>query len=753
MTLQDTQTEITELNPREKPPIQALIKEMEETIMNASDYLARIQGNDDVLECYWDGQSPDGRKHMADIGEPAAPWEGASDARLPLADEILAEQKLVMLAALTAGKLNVTPMESGDAPAAALVRPVMGYMLGTVMRQEIWEEINFWADWSLGYGHAVLHICWHVEQETVEKTITAEDLLKFAINLKLDEVARQLDAAGVPQDQVPPQAIDALAAVEETRLRQLLLADERSEMLISQIQEFDAAMTHSEAQRVATALRKGEPGIYYVAREKVSRPKWEALLPFVDVFYPTETRDLQTARWIARLHWLTEVDLIARAEVEGWDEKWVEAVRKRPGHTFQIPDNYDWAFGGAGVRFTVTSEQARLARLYQVVEVFYRGAGKTGVPCLYRTILNGAVRDGYALHEPCGYKHGKMPFIALRRERRRRALTTSRGIPERAQSWQRALKLQHDAREDRTSLATAPPFVVPSNRGGARQEMGPFAQIPEKRAGSFKWLEPPRFDADVVAIQGSIIAQVDRYFGRTGEGVPPAVSMLANQLLVSNFILALSEAVEQTFQLLQQYMEPIKAARVAGMPVPFSATREEIQGRFDMRLTYDVKDLDMEFLKAKFEFLEKVLLMDTEGVVKRADLVQYIFAAVDPVLAQTVVRPAESASQNEVQDEQRNVISMALGFQVPFEMGLNFELRSKVLAEAATQNPHVASRLQVDPGFQERYKERWDFFQHQITQKKNAMIGVLGVDPTKAPVPGGNGKGAENYANTGGMPA
>ena len=48
----------------------------------------RVRDADETRYALWDGQNRDGKKHAADIGVKAFPWEGASDTRIRLADEV-----------------------------------------------------------------------------------------------------------------------------------------------------------------------------------------------------------------------------------------------------------------------------------------------------------------------------------------------------------------------------------------------------------------------------------------------------------------------------------------------------------------------------------------------------------------------------------------------------------------------------------------------------------------------------------------
>jgi hypothetical protein len=732
--------DMTHLEPREEPPIGKILTEIQQTVTDASTILGRMQQNSDVLNCYWDGQSDDGRRHQEQLNEEPFPWEGASDARIPLCEEILNEQKLTMRAAQRAGRMQAVPRESADAPAAALITPVLNYVFGTLMKEEIFEETSFLADWMLAYGHAILHPCWHEEKSIESATVTEDDLLQFGVNMGLDAVAKagmlQVDPA-TGQPTPTPDQVQQITVVTAQALRALVLDPERRDDLVAALMKFDPAMPKNEARRVATALEKGKPGLYYRPYVRESRPKWVALLPFVDVFYPVGTVSMKRASWVAMGHWLTEVELEARAEEEEWDPEWLQKVKDAgPGACVSVSGtwgDYAWAFGGAGVRSAMSYETAKGMGLYQVLEIYRRAITKAGLPWIYRLIAHGKVTDMCGSCEPSPYAHGEQPFIAFRRERRQRALASSTGIPERGQSFQDGIKFHHDTEAWRTELATTPPFTVPTNRAGGRQSMTPFAQIPEKRAGSMKWMEPPRIEVDAVGIQTRLRDQASQYFGRTAEAVDPSVTLLHSGELVEGWLQGLAEATRQTSQLLQQYMEPIKMARVAGMPVPLSATREDIQGQFDVQITFDVRDLNMEFFAKKLNYLKEVLGMDSNAVTDRSELVNYIFSAIDPQLASRVLKSDVQAGQDEIADEQHNILVISSGMTPPFKMGVNYQLRLQILQMAVQQMPNFRQALATNPKAADAFEKRWKFLQQQVTQEKNKVVGALGVDPTAPP--------------------
>ena len=161
--------------------------------------------------------------------------------------------------------------------------------------------------------------------------------------------------------------------------------------------------------------------------------------------------------------------------------------------------------------------------------------------------------------------------------------------------------------------------------------------------------------------------------------------------------------------------------------------REEIQGEYDLMLEFDVRDLDMEFVGKKLEYLEAVTRLDVSGEMDRAALVKVMVMAADPVLGAKLVRPTGEVRQKEVDDEKAAVAQMAAGVEPTIkDGGWNPQLRLQVLQETINGSPQLARRLQDenDP-FRALVENRAQAFQFQMQQQENAQIGRIGVRPVQ----------------------
>jgi hypothetical protein len=304
-------------------------------------------------------------------------------------------------------------------------------------------------------------------------------------------------------------------------------------------------------------------------------------------------------------------------------------------------------------------------------------------------------------------------------------------VPELVATQQSEIKVQRDYRSDRASLTILPPLKVPANRGKMEIVLGPAKQLPERRPGEFQWMAPPVNDMGTIEIEAATRRDVDEYFGVPRADMAPQRALLAQQDLVDTWLADMALILGQTFQLCQQYLDDIQFVRVAGgLPTPFRASRQDIQGKYDLRLDFDARTLDSEALKIKLQGLTQLIPLDTQGVIDRAGLVKFLFGSIDPNLSELLIRDAEAASQQEIDDEQVQFTKIAAGTEPPLKgEGQNFQLRLQTLQNIIQSNPAIQQRLQQDQIFAAMLNARMESFAFQVQQQQNAQIGRVGAQP------------------------
>jgi hypothetical protein len=571
---------------------------------------------------------------------------------------------------------------------------VLKWLLFQHCLDDLRREVRLAAEFRETYGLAIMAVDWQQTTRTEIKRFTIEE------------------AQMMVQESQDPNLAALLEIVMDP------LQEETAAELLGQVVPELGKVSKVRALRDKGEVEWESPYIFE------SKPVWTALEAWEDVIFPIQTFSLQRAAFVARRELLNEVELRERAAVEGWDEDWVEEAVKHKGQLKRIHLNLH------------RTDQFLFEQLRDLIEIWHvfrkENDPKTDAIRVTRSVISYHIPDKAAVHELLPYAHGMYPFVEMPRERSTRPLLESRGIPELVQTAQEEIKIQRDYRADRASISILPPVRVPANRGKFDLVLGPGVQVPERRPGEIGWMDPPRPDAGSIEVENATRFDVNNYFGRMADGVPPQMSMIHTQEMIDSYLLDMKLCVIQTMALAQQYMTPEEVSRVTGnASLAFSASPQDIRGRFDITAEFDARLLDSEALGAKLDYLAKVLVpLDSFGVIDRAGLVKYMFQAVDPNMASMLVQDIGAATQQEIEDEQGAFAKIAAGTEPPMkEGGQNAQVRLQTLQQIIQSNPAVSQRYQQDEIFRRMLDARMQAFQFQLQQSQNAVIGRVGAQP------------------------
>jgi len=686
-----------------KPDIAECISRIEDSDRYAGQYYERKATNYATRHCLWAGQSEDGRKHREALGREPFPWDGASDARVRLADAIINRNVNLLKKATLSARLQCQPVESSDAPQKVVVETVLKWLVYTHCLQNLHRELEIGANICEENGLVVYGVFW--------ERITRTEMQSLAFDALV----------AMYQEESDPALGAMLMAISNP------LEEETAAELL------EGFLPGHGTRAAVRALR--DTGVYEYENPYIFRnaPKLVALEPWEDIYFPVTACDLQSQPHVTWRELVEESELRARILTEDYDEAFVEAAVEHKGK--RLRESQWWTRGKSNVLYSEDDDER--------IEIFHqyrKEITKENAERVLCTVIHPSVPDRFGKNELIPYAHGQYPFIEIPRERTNRILLDSRGVPEILISNQEDMKRQRDYRNDRAALAINPPLRVPTNRGKLAILMGPRAEIPERRQGEIAWMAPPPYDAGSLESEKSSRRDANEYFGRMDEGVDPTEAGLAQGDMVLNWLTGFKLIFDQMLALSQQYMTDDEVTRIAGtLPAPFALDRANIQGRYDLTVEFDPMDLDNERLGAKLDYIAKVILpMDVAGVVDRAGLVKFVMSAVDPKMAEMFVRPAEAATASEAADEQDKLALLWAGIEPPLaQPGQNAQVRLGVIQAQLQANPQWAERMQGDELFGKMLGARAQSFQFQLQQQENAQIGRVGA----APVLAGGGQG------------
>lgn len=682
------------------PDIGDLLDEYNRSMVNSS------QGNlatkfDNIRFCRWSGQTDDGKKwsKWREEGNPAWPFEGASDVRLRLVDSTCNELSALLVTAYQRADINTQAANLQDLTLSTIANSLMNWVRDNKMANELRKEAELAAQYALQYGWTAFYVGWEQHISKRPQSISMEQIMGLAQQAGSEQLA-QLPMLIVEQPDVAASIVQAALGIDL-----------------------------SECKRMVKEL--AETGETSYDEEYVSRnlPTVQALKPWDEIIFPPETADLQRSRVIFRRTWMSEVELREKITTDGWDPDWVERALQQIGKSSTLyninllPTTTMLVYNGVNYN-----------NMVEVVYAYQKSLdGKA--PCIYYTVFcpqaasNRREDDAsWAIYEKLDYAHGEYPFVEFRREQLRRAIADSRGIPELAMTDQDEIKAQHDSIRDYTAFATLPPIKV-VKRIGAINKVGPGVQLPVTQRDDYTWMEPPaREPSTAFNLIKSVEMRHCAYFGVSHELVNPVRTQTLQQLLVNNWLMSWRGVFRQVFALCAQFLSPEEIAAITGgfqIPQNLSAIHNE----FDINIRFDVKDMNPDYIDKKIQFLQVISQMDAGGAIDKNALTRMMLQAVAPEVANQLIVNQAQASQQMYKDVQSDIANMLLGNEAIYsENDPAAQTKMQFVQDIMSKNPKAQAALQQDENFKALFENYVKNIQMSLMQQQNAQIGRLGVN-------------------------
>ncbi len=433
------------------PDIQELISEYRRSLYNGGN-TQDMADMDDLRYCKWAGQTNDGKKHsdMRNNGDPAMPFEGASDVRIRLIDRVINEQVALWVNSWKNSKLRVSGVTVDDGAMAASMSTLLTHVISSRLRMESRREAELLAQYANHYGWAIMDISWEQMIGLLPQT------------MRLDEIEAM--AAQLAQEEPENPAV---------RLPEAIKSGQDDDMAISMFQSVMPNASTEYVKKMVEDLRNTGVATIFVEQITKNLPRLTALKPYDEVCFPPETIELQKARVVFKRLYMSEVELRSFVKSDGWDSEAVDEALATSG-------NISWYTDPNVVQVAnlMGSQEHRSRNLIEIIYAYTKQINEEGNLCIYYTIFcPNAKSSTYFKHEKLKYAHGKYPFVELRREHIRKSIMESRGIPEILVTEQAELKAQHDAFRDRTAIETMPPILVKKRIQGINR-IGPAIQLP-----------------------------------------------------------------------------------------------------------------------------------------------------------------------------------------------------------------------------------------------------------------------------------
>lgn len=686
--------------------LHALKDAISEIRTTVADYItARRQTARGTLWCEWAGQSEDGRKRGADLGEDAEPFEGASDNRVRLAERLANEHKRQIVAAATRAAPKAVGTESSDTGGASRIETLIGWLIrnqwGSDFRRQI-ELLAWWQEVDSPAG-AICMVDWEREFSIRMTKATPDEL-----------VGLYLAAIG-------PQATDADGA----DAAQIVYSRLREPDLIAMLQALYPDLRPARAAKAARQIYDERQAEIPEKYARVNMPRIAARRLYYDVFFPANTTDIQRARIVMVRDWPSKAEVLERAATQGWADSFVTELLKHEGESAWDTDT------GAERVIDETGESNRHAGQYEVLTAYRKAASDEGAIGIYVTTFSGLCTEVAKPTELFDRAHGKYPFVYFSREILTERLIDSRGVPEIRQTDQMTLKLLKDSFEDHVQVNMQPPLMGPS-KARFKLTFGPKAFLEKGARETYEYLQRPPYPQAADRYWTEVRRDINEDDGRPGPDVDPLLVQLAMQDRVDRFLASLADVFMMVVQLCQEFMEDADVQRVVGgSGLPIARTVAEIQGKYDVRLSFDVRDLDMEAVIGKAKvILEFLKPLDVRAILPYEQIVARLLGAIDPNLAD-MVASVKQADAREIADERAGFVGMLNGVEPPMaEGGINAPMRIQTLQQLiGERQSNPAAYPPVSPIAQAMVENRMKYLTFQQQQMQNADTGRMGTTP------------------------
>lgn len=730
----------------------------------------RLDWNAQTRDAVWTGQSADGKKHALDATTPAFPWEGASDARVFVADDICNENVALCVIGFFRAMIRFAGVEAKDGEEAGDATRFMERLMEGPGFADLLAEVELSAQLMQEIGVFVLHPTMEREVGMELKEIRMRELAQAAglggEGLRTEGgglsggASGGAYAAGGNGSLHPTSGGGAQGNPTAMKLIELVMDPAREEEAIEFVREVGKEIVQMElgeflesvecaglegwelsvarARDFVRGLREEGYGCVPVPVVMRNEATVVALRPWDEVFFRSYAVDLGRQGRVYRREFMDVVEFRRRGRLEGWDSAWMEAVEKTKGKVSEWAGN---TFGtGTGARDWTSDgcweSGSDFEDLVEVLYGFQRCVDSDGVLSYWVTVFSahassGEGKEASGENDFCG-KHeqvssDEIQFVMGLRERRGRGVQRVRGVPELVASRQREMKAHRDSLVDLASMAVIPPINVMLNAAKTRYRFGPGVQNIVQVGMEPKFAEVPTKGAPLaIEALNRLERELDIEHGRAREDVPGTRTMAKQQMLLNSFLGAWSVGLQGLWRLALKFTGAAEYERITGGPKPQGTPARRGE---DLILHFDVRDLDLEHVQAIYAAFKDLVTMDAGGVLDKGKLVNVMARMINPSVAREVIIPGQGASQQVFRQVKNDLVSMLAGMEPEYGEDADPTAGMKLgfVDQIVKSSPKLQQALENDGDFQGRAQKYLESLQFNQSQQENKVVGRIGV--------------------------
>ena len=671
----------------DEPDVKALNLAYDQTVTELEAYFDLCRTSYDERRNFWPGKSRDHRKHGAD----AFPWEGASDIECHIIDERITRLVALFMSSLRRANVRAFPVESGDIARSKLVSGFLKWMVSSGYIPRFYREMELGANYMLERGILITYVGWHREDRTFKQLID------------LNQIA-----------EISPEAAMAIQS-----------GDSDEELILLLQNTFDG-VTEKRAKKALKELRKNGVTELPVVRRQVNSPEVKTLAPDGDFFFPPYVTDPQRAPYCFWKTYYTAQELQTKVSTDGWDEDFVDYIisKYRGVNIDSIEREQE---GRRSISLTDNAYEAD--ELIEIVYGYQRlideEDGSEGIYCtvFHKEFSGNEIVPGYAKFELLnGYED--YPVVVTRLAEDTKRLYDTQTIPDILRGIQNQVKVEKDSRIDRNSLATLPPILHPV--GQAPTDWGPGRMIPYRRKGDLDFAPTPAYNQGSLEMETTLTDLADRLVGLDEKS---QISTVRQQFLVDKFLSHTAEVLRMSFKCFQRFGPDEIFFRVTGIPDAQVFNKGNPDENFDILINFDVLNADPENVQAKLKQFAELTQFNTNNRMSMDNFLDIAASAVDPVMADAILQPVESAQEEVVKQVTDDLAKIFAGIEMPARPA-GAQIAMQVIQEY-TQQPDIAQRAATDEAFSARLQKYVGQYTFQMQQAQNAQIGRVGTAPAQ----------------------
>ena len=662
------------------PDVAELNLHYRETVSELEHFINQCRDNFDDRRNSWNGKTQDLRRHGAD----ALPWEGSSDSESMVISERINAYVSLCMFALERAHIRAYPVEVGDAARSRVVSSFLKWMRDSYIPRFA-EEMELAANHLFEKGISVTYIGY--EQREVSRL--------QAMN------------------------IDQIASFNPD-FAELLMDQNNDDLVIEFLQSTFPKLSTRKAKKALRELRKTGEAELPISIKAVDRPIVQTLSVDTDVFFPPSCVDVQKSNIVHRRVLMTPQEVISKVNTDGWSQEFAdEVIKKARGENTR---EYDSSHYNTPAESPVEHDNG----LVEIIYTYQRLISEENAEGIYCTVWS-ARHHPQNLHAKYELLNGvdDLPFVVCRLHNDTKRLYDTQSMVDLLRGVQWQVKAERDARIDRASIATLPPSRGPVGR--PKPEFRPGGHVTERRPGEYSFMAPPPGDAGSIEIEATLLQAADRMVGLSADD-PDSQTKRAYYL--NKFLMHVRDVMREAYRSYLRYGPDEMLFRVSGVPEPQQFAKGDPNSDLDIAIHFDAQMAqDPEAVETKLTQMLQLVQYDRTGKIDVESLIEVAAAAIDPVLADSIIQPQEAGAAKMARDVAEDLAMIYAGVEVGARpQGAQIAMQ---IGQNYSQVPDVAQRLQEDEAFSARLTKYFEQYQFQMQQQQNAEIGRLGTEPAE----------------------